>query len=75
MLEKLLEFYRMSDSATKKNFLGCIFAEKLVLKHRAQGTELSMSETCCDYQTENCTTARQKSVRLREVPKKTRGRF
>jgi len=75
MLEKLLEFYRKSDGATKKKILGCIFAEKLVLKHRAQGTELSMSETCCDYQTENCTTARQKSVRFREVPKKTRGQF
>jgi hypothetical protein len=36
MLLNLLEYYRKSDGATKKKILGCIFAEKLVLKLRAQ---------------------------------------
>jgi hypothetical protein len=40
LLGNLLEYYRKSDGATKKKILGCIFAEKLVVKHRAQGAEL-----------------------------------
>jgi hypothetical protein len=33
LLENLMEFYRKSDGKTKKKILGCIFAEKLVLKN------------------------------------------
>lgn len=51
MLQDLLERYRKSDDATKKKVLGCIFAEKLAVKLRAQSAELSVSETFCDYQT------------------------
>ena len=40
ILENLLEFDRKSNGTTKKKILGCIFAEKLVVKHRAQGAEL-----------------------------------
>jgi len=39
MLENLLEYYRKSEGATKKKIPGCIFAEKHVLKLRAQGSE------------------------------------
>jgi hypothetical protein len=42
MLENLLEYYRKSDGATKKKILGCIFAEKLVLRLRAQSAGLSV---------------------------------
>jgi hypothetical protein len=36
MLENLLEYYRKSDCATKNKIPGCFFAEKLVIKLRAQ---------------------------------------
>jgi hypothetical protein len=39
MLENLLEYYRKSDGATQKKIPGCIIAEKLFVKHRAQGAE------------------------------------
>ncbi|HEY5534517.1 MAG TPA: hypothetical protein VIL99_06240 [Ignavibacteria bacterium] len=40
MLEKLLDFYRKSDGATKKKIPGCIIAEKLDEWHRAQSAGL-----------------------------------
>jgi|GEM_PF-2750100 len=49
ILLNLPDFYRKSDGA-KKNIHGCIFAEKLLLKHSALGTEHSVTETFCDYQ-------------------------
>jgi len=51
MLEKLLEYYGKADGSIKKKILGCIFAEKLVEWRRAQGTELSVSETLFICQT------------------------
>jgi hypothetical protein len=48
MLENLLEFYRKSDGKTKKKILDCTFAEKLALKHRAQGAELSLIVSECE---------------------------
>jgi hypothetical protein len=55
MLENLLEFYRKSDGKTKKKIPSCIFAGRLVRKHRVQGAELSASSLA--FRPQDCRTA------------------
>ena len=51
IFENLLEFYRKSDGATKKEIPGCIFAEKLLEWLRAQCAELRVSITFLGFKT------------------------
>jgi hypothetical protein len=60
-----VEFYRKSNGAIKKEIPGCIFAEKLALRHRAQGAELSVSETFSNFQTARPHDRKTKSVSVR----------